>query len=158
MSLSSLISLIVREFFFSDDFYWILGSVSAQINSRKGQDLTVGARDPKGRWPGIRPVLITNDQMRDHRMDILGPMIFRRWYSNYIVNYNFAAFIDGECPHPEMGFSPADFFSREIQGNPDQSGSTVWHFPIVGKDDTWFVLRIPKDMETNKQGNWSCFL
>jgi hypothetical protein len=88
-------------------------------------------------------VLITNDQMRDHQVEMLEPMLFRRWYSNYIVNYNFAAFVDGVCTHSDIGFSPADFFSREIQSSKDEDGSTVWHFPIAGKDDEWFCCRLP---------------
>ena len=88
------------------------------------------------------PVLITNDQMRDHRLGMLEPMLFRRWYSNYIVNYNFPAFVGKECAHPEIGFSPADFFSREIQCNRTEDGSNVWHFPVSDQQDVWFCLCI----------------
>jgi hypothetical protein len=76
-------------------------------------------------------------------MDLLDPFLFRRWYSNYIVNFNFAAFYDGVCTHPDIGFSPADFFSREIQHRTDPNGSTIWHFPIANKEDEWFCCRIP---------------
>jgi hypothetical protein len=133
-----------------DDFYWIVASVSQQKKSRNGMDLSVPAGNEEGRWPGTRPILITNDQMRDHRLEMMEPMLFRRWYSNCIVNYNFAAFVGDKCSHPEIGFSPADFFSREIQGNRDESGSMVWHFPISGKNNEWFCLRVPISVSSSE--------
>lgn len=126
-----------------DDFYWIVSSVSSQTVSRRGRDISVPNGNNTGRWPGTRPVVITNDQMRDHQLDLLDPFLFRRWFSNYIVNYNFAAFTGGVCTHPDIGFTPTDFFSREIQSSKDQYGSTTWHFPISQTEDEWFCCRIP---------------
>jgi hypothetical protein len=60
------------------------------------------------------------------------------------VNYNFGAFVGGKGTYSEMGFSNADFFSREIQGNTSGKKSSVWHFPISDMgDDDWFCVRIP---------------
>jgi hypothetical protein len=64
-----------------DDFYWMMASISDQTASRKGADLTVPPQDESGRWPGMRPMLVTNDQMRDHRLELMEPRLFRRWYS-----------------------------------------------------------------------------
>ena len=127
-----------------DDFYWMLASISDQTTSRKGRDLSVSSSDPNGRVPGTRPMLITNDQMRDHKLELLEPRLFRRWYGCHIVNYNFTAFVLGESvAHNQVRFSQADFFSREIQGNPDQGGH-AWHFPVNDWDlDERFVIRIP---------------
>lgn len=111
--------------------------------ARNGRDISVLPQNAKGQWPGTRPVLVTNDQMRDHQVEMLEPLLFRRWYSNYIVNYNFAAFVDGVSTHSEIGFSPADFFSREIQSNSTKDGSIVWHFPIKGKENEWFCCQLP---------------
>ena len=128
-----------------DDYCWIVASVSEQTVARFDRDLDVAPGCPKGRWPGTRPVLITNDQMRDHQLEMLMPVLFRRWYSNYIVNYNFMGFFGETCTDREIGFSPADFFSREIQGNQDPSSkATVWHFPLADSQDEWFCLRIPR--------------
>eukprot|EP00578_Thalassiosira_sp_NH16_P032595 CAMPEP_0181081076 /NCGR_PEP_ID=MMETSP1071-20121207/2912_1 /TAXON_ID=35127 /ORGANISM="Thalassiosira sp., Strain NH16" /LENGTH=947 /DNA_ID=CAMNT_0023162605 /DNA_START=375 /DNA_END=3216 /DNA_ORIENTATION=+ len=118
-----------------DDFYWMLASVSDQTASRNARDLSVSNNDPDHRFPGTRPMLISNDQMRDHRLELLEPRLFRRWYGCHIVNYNFTAFVLGESvAGNEVGFSPADFFSREIQGNqcPDNGcwNSQAWHFPV----------------------------
>ena len=141
-----------------DDFYWMLASISDQTTSRNGQDLSVSNNDPNGRFPGTRPMLITNDQMRDHRFELLEPRLFRRWYGCHIVNYNFTAFVLGEStPNNEIGFSQADFFSREIQGNPcpasdkeNQWGGQAWHFPVNDWElDERFVIRIPV-----KKGVW----
>lgn len=140
-----------------DDFYWMLASVSDQNSSRNGRDISIPNDDPYGRYPGARPMLITNDHMRDHRLELLEPRLFRRWYGCHIVNYNFTAFVFGvSVSGNEVGFSQADFFSREIQGNPcpldnytedgkDKCwGGTAWHFPVSDWDlDERFVVRIP---------------
>jgi hypothetical protein len=128
---------------FLDDLYWILASISLQTKSRQGRDLTVAPNDASGRWPGVRPILITNDQMRDHQVEMLGPMLFRRWYSNCIVNFNFFPFVNGRQTNNSIGFCPADFFSREIQRNTDASGATVWHFPLKDKENEWFCVKLP---------------
>lgn len=117
--------------------------MSQQTKSRKGRDLSVSPEDIQGRWPGKRPVLVSNDQMRDHHLEMLEPMLFRRWYSNNIVNYHLSAVVDGKRSPNSIGFSAADFYSREIQGNKDEAGSMVWHFPVADSDQEWFCIRIP---------------
>jgi hypothetical protein len=74
----------------------------------------------------------------------LEPRLFRRWTSCYIVNYNFTAFVGSECADREIGFSTADFFSREIQKHDSICGS-VWHFPVSDWPlDDRFCVRIPQ--------------
>jgi hypothetical protein len=125
-----------------DDYYWMYASVSMK-------EEYIPPANPEGRWPGIRPMLISNDKLRDHRMALLEPRLFRRWYSNFIVNFTFSAFVGGECIDREIGFRTADFYSREIQGNSciDVQGrktGTVWHFPVADWDETEsFCIRIP---------------
>lgn len=132
-----------------DDIYWMLASISDQTASRAGRDMTVPPKDESGRWPGVRPMLVTNDQMRDHKLSLIEPRLFRRWYSCYIVNYNFTAFVDSECVDRQITFSPADFFSREIQGNPTKNSDgaddgTAWHFPVSDwEQHERFCLRVP---------------
>lgn len=131
-----------------DDYYWMLASVSEQTKSRQGANLDVPADNKEGRWPGARPMLVTNDQMRDHKLGFLEPRLFRRWTSCYIVNYNFTAFVGSECADREIGFSTADFFSREIQKH-DSAGGPVWHFPVSDWPlDDRFCVRIPTISET----------
>lgn len=125
-----------------DDYFWIGASLSDQSASRKNVDLHV-SHEEGGRWPGSRPVVLTNDQIRDHKVGLMEPKLFNRWYSNTIVNYNFTGFVDDECIDPEIGFSPADFFSREIQMN-KSGGGNAWHFPVHDWESTdWFCVRIP---------------
>jgi Protein-only RNase P len=135
-----------------DDFYWIMASMSNQTKARAGEDISVFPNDPSGRWPGTRPVLVTNDQTRDHKLGMMSePRLFKRWYSNYIVNYNFAGFVHGNPSHSDIGFAKADFYSREIQGNPSLNSNgqvvgTSWHFPLSDTEDNeegWFCIRIP---------------
>ena len=129
----------------------MVASVSDQMVSRNDQDLSVPSHDPSGRFPGTRPMLITNDQMRDHRLELVEPRLFRRWYGCHIVNYSFTAFVmDESVAGNEIRFSQADFFSREIQGNvcPSSEESkwtgTAWHFPVSDWDlEERFVIRIP---------------
>jgi hypothetical protein len=126
-----------------DDYYWMLASVSNQTRSRNEVDLHVPTDNTEGRWPGTRPMLITNDQMRDHKLGLMEPRLFRRWTSCYIVNYSFTAFVKAESIDREIGFSTADFFSREIQRNETNTGA-VWHFPVSDWDlDDRFCIRIP---------------
>lgn len=133
-----------------DDLYFIYGSISDQQNSRNGRDLYVAPENDEGRWPGIRPMIVSNDKLRDHKLSLLEPRLFRRWYSNFIVNYTFSAFVGPQCDNKEIGFKTANFYSREIQGNPTfgedgNENGTAWHFPVSDWDDTEsFCVRIPK--------------
>ena len=107
----------------------MLGSVARQSES----SLRVKTNDLYGRFPGLRPILITNDQMRDHKLALLEPRLFRRWTSCHIVNYDLRPYVDNEWEPRNIKFIPADLFSREIQGNKvcrDQE-SMAWHFPVA---------------------------
>jgi hypothetical protein len=125
-----------------DDYYWMYASVVMDEDY-------VEPGNAQGRWPGTRPMLISNDKMRDHKMSLLEPRLFRRWYSNFLVNLTFSAFVGDECVDREIGFRTADFYSREIQGNKvlDDEGKdcgTVWHFPVTDWDDNESLcIRIP---------------
>jgi hypothetical protein len=85
--------------------------------------------------------------MRDHKLELLEPRLFRRWASCHIVNYSFTAFVRGESIDREISFSTADFFSREIQSNEMKTGK-VWHFPVSDWSlDDRFCVRIPSDKD-----------
>jgi hypothetical protein len=137
-----------------DDLYFIYGSISDQENARKGRDLYVPPGNDEGRWPGIRPVIVSNDKLRDHKLSLLEPRLFSRWYSNFIVNYTFSAFVGSECEDKEIGFKTANFYSREIQGNPtlDKDGhqnGIAWHFPVSDWESSEsFCVRIPMPRST----------
>ncbi len=121
----------------------MLASVSNQTTARNGVNLDVPVDNKEGRWPGARPMIISNDQMRDHKLGLLEPRLFRRWFGCYIVNYNFTAFVGSESVDREIGFSPADIFSREIQANNTESGK-AWHIPVNDWNlDDRFCIRIP---------------
>ena len=166
-----------------DDYYWMLSSVSNQTTShtklqvemeistnvismdmdmnmknstsvvQQDHDEDVAPSKPEGKWPGTRPILITNDQMRDHKLELLEPRLFRRWFSSHIVNYEFNPFVKDIWEEREIKFVKADSFSREIQGNPQSSmtketsssSAIVWHFPVQGwSHNDRFCVRIPR--------------
>jgi len=134
-----------------DDYYWMLASVSSQRVARNGTNLAVSPNSD-GRWPGLRPIIISNDRMRDHKLELLQPRLFRRWYSSHIIRYDLTPF-PGDESEREICFSAADFFSREIQVNPNPttptevsncSSRSVWHFPVRGWEiNEQFCLRLP---------------
>lgn len=104
-----------------DDYYWMIASVVAHSRN-----------DTNGSLPGLRPLLITNDQMRDHKLTLLEPRLFRRWTSCHIVRYNFGLYDQDEWAEDrEVILTPADSVSSEIQGNPTPDGRTAWHIPIA---------------------------
>lgn len=120
-----------------DDFYWMYASVSME-------ESYVPPDNAGGRFPGIRPMLISNDKLRDHRMSLLEPRLFRRWYSNFLVNFTFSAFVGERSSSKEIGFKTADIYSREIQGNVDEVQGMVWHFPVADWPPTdCLCVRIP---------------
>lgn len=131
----------------------MLASVSNQTISTNGQNIDVAKDNPDGRYPGLRPMVITNDKMRDHKMELLEERSFRRWCCSHIVNYNFTEFIENSKEERTIRFHAADLFSDEIQGNvgPSSSecedgsgGRMVWHFPVSEwSSNERFCLRLP---------------
>ena len=128
-----------------DDLYWMLASVSNQTESTNGRSIDVPKNNAEGRFPGLRPMVITNDKMRDHKMELLEERAFRRWCCSHIVNYNFTTFIMNEWDEREISFHAADVFSDEIQGNICPGGGMMaWHFPVSEWDgNERFCLRLP---------------
>jgi len=134
-----------------DDLYWMLASVSNQTTSTAGQTIHVPKNNTEGRFPGLRPMVISNDKMRDHKMDLLEERAFRRWCCSHIVNYNFTEYIENHTEEREITFNNADVFSDEIQVNGrgggddgEEGGGRVWHFPVSGWDgNERFCLRLP---------------
>jgi hypothetical protein len=117
-----------------DDYYWMISSVANKA-AQHDSDGTTTPSNLGTQMPGLRPILVTNDQMRDHKLELLEPRLFRRWTSCHIVNYNLHPYEQNEWETRRIEFSPADAFSREIQGNPatTHTGATAWHFPV----DEW---------------------
>jgi hypothetical protein len=105
-----------------DDYYWMLSSVGEQNSTFLEY---ISPEDGTQRFPGLRPLLITNDQMRDHRLELLEPRLFRRWTSCHVVKYR----ITNETVH----LYPAHFYSQEIQCNEAAryANQPVWHIPVA---------------------------
>lgn len=134
-----------------DDMYWMLASVSNQTASTNGLSIDVPTNNEEGRFPGLRPIVISNDKMRDHKDELLDEREFRRWACSHIVNYNFTEFIEDQRDEREISFHAADIFSDEIQGNECPGGGVVaWHFPVKEwESNERFCLRLPSSANGN---------
>jgi hypothetical protein len=123
--------------------YWMLASVSNQTKSTNGANIHVPKNNDESRFPGLRPMVISNDRMRDHRLDLLDERSFRRWCCSHIVNYNYTEYIEDMADDREITFHAADIFSDEIQCNECPEGGNVWHFPVSEWEaNDRFCLRI----------------
>jgi len=89
-----------------DDDYWMISSVAEQR-----ENYTQFVRAGSDMFPGLRPMLISNDKMRDHWCSLMEPRLFRRWTSSHMVNYEFQC----DDVHRKVKLFPADAFSSEIQ-------------------------------------------
>ena len=120
-----------------DDYYWMIASVTDQdLNNRNNSPS--GQHSKVDRIPGQRPILVTNDQMRDHRLALLEARPFRRWTSCHIVNYSIDGYARDEWETGRnITFFPPSAFSREIQSNKcsTKTEQVVWHIPITGWDE-----------------------
>ena len=118
-----------------DDYYWMLGSIATQKAGSSEHALHVPPNDPSGRSPGLRPIVVTNDLMRDHRLDLLEERLFRRWTSCHMVAYSIQHQNETNYKDSEVSLIPADFFSCEIQRNIAAKfgdNTTIWHVPVAG--------------------------
>ncbi|KAL7569176.1 hypothetical protein ACA910_017002 [Epithemia clementina (nom. ined.)] len=124
---------VVPQYCF-DDYYWMIASVTDQNqdhNNPTKQDNNAGVS-----LTGRRPILVTNDQMRDHRLALLEPRPFRRWTSCHIVNFAIDGYLEDEWETGRgIRLFPPTVFSREIQSNALPTGRKVWHFPVTGWDE-----------------------
>lgn len=109
----------------------MLASITKQIGLDSGSNFN---HPGGGVLPGIRPILVSNDQMRDHKLELLEPKLFRRWFSTHIVTFTISHFEEDEWEDRAIRFAPADSFSCEIQGNPivrQGMAGTAWHLPVA---------------------------
>ena len=89
----------------------MLASVSNQMTSSGGRVFNVPKNDAGGRHPGRCPIVISNNMVRDHKMDLLEKRAFRRWCCSHIVNYCFDGFVKDQREERAIRFRAADVFS-----------------------------------------------
>jgi hypothetical protein len=107
----------------NDDWYWMYASVLPSEKLLR---------------------VVSNDQMRDHRLSLLEPRPFLRWKATQICRFELShAFesskvADGTLDVPTMRLMDPPNFSSEIQRNnaDEGSGGPVWHIPIGGDGQT----------------------
>ena len=69
-----------------------------------------------------QPLVITNDQMRDHHFQMLSQRCFLKWRERHVVRFGFSNLYDYRVP-PTFWFPLP--YSTQIQGS-----GTSWHFPV----------------------------
>jgi hypothetical protein len=107
--------LVVTPVGANDDWYWMLGSVCRD--------------DAPAR-------VVSNDQMRDHRLALLEPRPFLRWKTSQLVRFNLSHAYEpdrlaaGEITPPEFQLRRPPAYSPEIQRSVAADGRRVWHIPV----------------------------
>ena len=69
-----------------DDFLWMLASVSEQTNATDTH--------PPSEDGQVRPLVLTNDHMRDHQhnmLEVVDAMVYHKWVGAHIANYENSA-------------------------------------------------------------------
>jgi len=98
----------------NDDWYWMLSTVVDDIESVR---------------------VVTNDQMRDHRLALLDPRPFLRWKTTKIIRFDFShawetdKIVNGTIDVPRVTLIQPPLVSPEIQRSTDDE-HLIWHFPI----------------------------
>ena len=116
-----------------DDIFCVMATVSKQT----------ALSATSTHWAGARPILITNDTLRDHTLRLNNPLLARQWYNSHVVNVTRERQDFTSGPH---------FYQRGIQGHACpligkddyEGGGTAWLFAVEG----WspydrLVVRIP---------------
>ena len=84
-----------------------------------------------------QPLVITNDQMRDHHFQMLSQRCFLKWRERHVVRFGFKNLYNHRVP-PTFWF-PLPYSTRiqnNIQDNEsDHAKSLIWHFPVRQKGD-----------------------
>ena len=62
-------------------------------------------------------MVTSNDELHDHKIELLEKRSFQRWCCSHIRNYNFTDYIKNPMGEREMSLKNGGVFSDEIQGN-----------------------------------------
>ncbi|CAM9560077.1 unnamed protein product [Discosporangium mesarthrocarpum] len=114
-----------------DDFYWMLFTILS----------------PEG-----RACVVTNDEMRDHRMALLQPVPFQRWKNTQVRR--FRILWDSACTSRQGTRTPLEVvvqdpphFTRDMQGTSPRGGVSTWHIPLGDTGDQWLCLDLESGMQ-----------
>ena len=87
----------------NDDWFWLYAAVYSSQFVRQ-------------------PLVITNDQMRDHHFQMLSQRCFLKWRERHVVRFGFSNLYDFRVP-PTFWFPLP--YSTQIQDS-----ASSWHFPV----------------------------
>ena len=93
-----------------DDYYWMAASVcnqtaATEVRAYSVENITDGCGLERA---GVRPIIISNDEMRDHRLSLVAPRLFSRWRENQICYFNFGVRRDNSTLVGEDGIELAN--------------------------------------------------
>jgi len=133
-----------------DDHYWMAATLTRMGGASSTYWMISPEKKANGQLPGLRPMVVTNDLMRDHWVDLLEPRLFQRWKGSHMVHLQFSDDRD------EIQLVAAELYSREIQGNYEKEENNnakksskrrknlTWHFPVAEWDtNERFCIRLP---------------
>lgn len=111
----------------NDDWYWIYCSLIGQSIGDEGADAavvdesTTAALGKENEFPACSPpiMVVSNDQMRDHWLDMMAPRAFRRWKQTQVLRFdlNKTDFFDNGGP-VVVEVDPRPTWSPLAQGAP----------------------------------------
>eukprot|EP00752_Nemacystus_decipiens_P002820 g2631.t1 len=113
------------------------GGARGQGDARVG----LGTHGSVGGEGEVQLTVVSNDEMRNHRMALLEPVPFKRWRNSQVRGFHFPLALpaDGgntggrggsvsDSPPPPPVVWPAPTFTRDMQAQ-----SNAWHIPIRGQ-------------------------
>ena len=93
----------------NDDWFWLYACLYSSSN-------------------GKRPIVVTNDLMRDHHFKMLSRRYFLQWRERHVVNFVFPSRADTAAP---IFIFPQSYSSRIQSHDATEEGAPIrWHFPV----------------------------
>lgn len=96
----------------NDDWYWLYATL----------------------WSGKHCHVVTNDQMRDHHFQMLGPKEFLKWKERHQCFFHIQSFGSGFDCRRKVTFQFPSRFSHRMQPNQD---NTAWYIPHPYDSKRW---------------------
>jgi len=122
----------------------------------------------RGAGQAAPPVVVSNDQMRDHRLALLDTRPFTRWKAQQVMRFDFshayhvAGVANGTTDVPTLSLVPPRRFSVEIyeaplagEGGAARAGERVFYIPVLGTPEQEALgLRTPAAVAS--RADWHC--
>lgn len=94
---------------------------------------------------GIGPIVVSNDQLRDHKAGTALPKIFNAWTSTHVAEFELQHAISHDRPVPFVMVEPPPKYVAAISRS--EADSRCWHVPGVDSVPgalEWLCLTLPQ--------------